>query len=126
MSSNAVAVTVFIALALAGAILFLAEPGAGGLVVLSAVVGGLVRIFLVDWRTGSSRTHRLPDANDPRWLPPDGRPQIVGRDCAACGRKITVSLEGATCETCSVACHAKCVDEHRRHEHRPRSDVPYR
>lgn len=101
--------------------------GSFGVTVAFIALGLIVgRILYVHARGGNTRFRRIPDANDPRWLPADGRPQIVGRECATCGRKITVSIEGAMCDTCSAACHAKCLREHVVHDHRPKTEDPYR
>jgi hypothetical protein len=67
-----------------------------------------------------------PDLDDPRWLPSLAEPQVVGRTCASCGRRITVTFEGAACSTCQAPCHASCVEQHRLHEHRPAAEAPYR
>ena len=124
-SPKAFALLVVVCL-VAGGALATVRPSAGITIALVGVGVGVGRILSDHARRSNTRYRKIPDANDPRWLPADGRPQIVGRECATCGRKITVSLEGATCDTCSVACHAKCLREHVIHDHRPNTEEPYR
>jgi hypothetical protein len=125
-TSNKAFVAFVFVLLVGGVVLGLRNPSVGILVGVIGVGFIVGRILTAHARGTSTHLRKLPDANDPRWLPPSGRPQVVGRECAACGRKITLSIEGSTCDACAVACHTKCLDEHRLHEHRPKSEEIYR
>ena len=80
-----------------------------------------------DHDLGNARRPKPPDRDDPRWGPSDGRVQIAGKACAACGERITLASEGAACETCREPCHGKCTTRHVAEAHRLHDDgTPYR
>lgn len=100
-----------------------------GMVVAGLVVSFVIRAFK---RSGAEHAENQrhpapPDADDPRWGPGEGRVQIAGKSCAACGDRITVAFEGAACDLCKKACHTKCVTRHVADAHKADDQgTPYR
>lgn len=59
--------------------------------------------------------------------PPDaGRPQIAGRPCASCEKKIAVVFDGYLCDGCDRACHRDCRAAHELAAHAGRAPSAYR
>jgi hypothetical protein len=80
-----------------------------------------------DHDLGNARHPRPPDRDDPRWGPSDGRVQIAGKDCAACGERITLASEGEACDACRKPCHHKCITRHTADAHKLHDEgTPYR
>jgi hypothetical protein len=100
---------------------------------LGLAVGGLIASFLIRLIKRNSVEHEArqratpADPDDPRWGPSEGRVQIAGKSCAACGDRITVAFEGAACDLCKKACHTKCVTRHVADAHKADDKgTPYR
>lgn len=53
-----------------------------------------------------------PDPDDPRWANEDRGPQLAGRTCGPCAKKILFAGEALICETCGAPVHTKCLDRH--------------
>lgn len=101
---------------------------------LGYALGGLIASFVVRALRRNAAEHEVkqrrlapPDADDPRWGPSEGRVQIAGKSCTACGERITVAFEGAACDLCKKACHTKCVTRHAADAHKADGKAtPYR
>ena len=99
-----------------------------GMVVAGLVVSFLIRAFKRSSAEHEARQRATPaDPDDPRWRPSEGRVQIAGKSCAACGDRITVAFEGAACDLCKTACHTKCMTRHAADAHKADDKgTPYR
>ena len=102
---------------------------------IGLLVGGIIAsliIRVIKGHTdaqGPNDRHRPipPDRDDPRWGPEDGRVQIAGKSCAACGERIILAFEGAACDACREPCHASCIARHVARDHKPPDEgTPYR
>lgn len=102
-----------------GLVFALGSPPVG---IALCVAGAAVVATAAEGRKG----RRLPPADDPRWTGALAAPQVAGRPCAACARKIVLVIEGELCALCDAACHRECMKDHERTAHKPESEAPYR
>ena len=89
------------------------------------VAAGFVRLMTSFSKTDVRAPRREPSADDPRWHASRG-PQVAGRPCAECGRKITIERDGSPCDVCAEVAHVGCLALHRSHAHSPSGTGPFR
>jgi hypothetical protein len=83
--------------------------GAAGVSILAAMLLAAAVLFLY------RRSLRHLDACvvlAPGAIVPD-TPQVVGRPCAVCGKKIVMATEAKTCANCRAILHEDCSAAHR-------------